>query len=363
MAYLIEESPRMLMPSLAMMVGINEALVLQQVHFLCTQPQSGVVDADGNKWIWNTYETWKEVYFPFWGVRTIQDLFLSLEKKGLLLTTTRLLDKWDNTKFYRVDVEAVRAGIEPEKTTRRGAQEPQSRGDSTVGAGTSSTAHRAEASITQIPEPSYKGTDSLTDSLTDYFTHAGARSEEIPEASGGSDGEDDIQVGDNALNVEDESVLVLSPSSERSEGLEEESPGAGGEAAADRGEYADLFPYPFDQLYHAFEEYFDNQIGLCRITPAQIAFLEPETPLKDLEAWKETIDTYRGNFNAELGRYLPDKFATVIQVFKMHHSRLMRERRETGVTNGQKHILSITDREKEDAAYKAQNKLTAPPKT
>lgn len=109
MAYLIEESPRMLMPSLAMMVGINEALVLQEVYFQCTQPQSGVVDADGNKWVGGSYQTWKDLYFPFWGVRTIQNIFLSLEKKGLMLKTARLLHQWDNTKFYRIDVAAVRA--------------------------------------------------------------------------------------------------------------------------------------------------------------------------------------------------------------------------------------------------------------
>lgn len=314
------------------------------------------------------------------------DKGLSLKAKGLYATVMGLPDSWNFTvaglaKITKESRDAIASGIDELTTSgyvvKERVKDAQGRFTGmnytffevariadypTSDNPTSENA--AQVSIISIVNKESSNEDSSYQEKHTHNTHAGARGDEVSEASGESDGEDDLQVGDNALNADAEEVLSLSPSSERSEGLGEESPGAaGGEAAADRGEYADLFPYPFDQLYHAFEEYFDNQIGLCRITPAQIAFLEPETPLKDLEAWKETIDTYRGNFNAELGRYLPDKFATVIQVFKMHHSRLMRERRETGVTNGQKHILSITDREKEDAAYKAQNKLTAPPKS
>ncbi|WP_313235538.1 hypothetical protein [Sporosarcina ureae] len=55
MKLLIDEEPIPLLPSLVHLVGINGALVMQQVHFR-TRISKNI--RDGHKWIYKTYEDW-----------------------------------------------------------------------------------------------------------------------------------------------------------------------------------------------------------------------------------------------------------------------------------------------------------------
>lgn len=101
MKFLIHEPPLQLLPSLAVAIGLNEAIVLQQVHYWLNNPKAGV-EKDGQKWIFNTYEQWRE-NFPFWSDKTIQRTFLSLEAKKLIITAQFNIKDRDATKFYRID--------------------------------------------------------------------------------------------------------------------------------------------------------------------------------------------------------------------------------------------------------------------
>ncbi len=105
---LINEPPLQVSPTLAAQVGLNEAIVLQQVHYWLVNPKcQGVIDDDGNKWIYNSYEEWQEDNFPFWSVPTIQRVFLSLESKGVLLSAQFWAQKRDMRKFYRINYERL----------------------------------------------------------------------------------------------------------------------------------------------------------------------------------------------------------------------------------------------------------------
>ncbi|MEK5071024.1 hypothetical protein [Sporosarcina sp. FSL K6-1508] len=65
MNLLIKESPLPVLPSLAVEVGLNAAVLLQQLHFkLLISPNV----RDGHKWVYKTYEEWKNEEFPFWSV-------------------------------------------------------------------------------------------------------------------------------------------------------------------------------------------------------------------------------------------------------------------------------------------------------
>jgi len=48
-------------PELAELIGLNEAIVLQQVHYWLEKTD---FEAKGKKWVYNTIEQWKE-QFPF----------------------------------------------------------------------------------------------------------------------------------------------------------------------------------------------------------------------------------------------------------------------------------------------------------
>ena len=95
---LIDEPPLQVLPSLATAIGLNEAIVIQQIHYWIKLKQGKI--HDGERWIYNSYPKWKE-QFPFWSVATIQRTFTSAEAQGVLL---KRQDKgFNRQKWYRID--------------------------------------------------------------------------------------------------------------------------------------------------------------------------------------------------------------------------------------------------------------------
>lgn len=96
---LIDDYPILVLPKLAEMIGLNEAIVLQQMHYWLTNSKHY---HDGCKWIYNTYKGWQE-QFPFWSDRTIRRTITSLEKQKLIVTGNYNKAGFDKTKWYSVD--------------------------------------------------------------------------------------------------------------------------------------------------------------------------------------------------------------------------------------------------------------------
>ena len=100
---LMDDRPLVVLPGLAKLLGsVDDAIVLQQIHWLLQQPHNGVV-VDGHKWIWGTYEEWIELYFPMWNVKRLKRITARLEQKGVLVADQLMKQKWDRTKYYRID--------------------------------------------------------------------------------------------------------------------------------------------------------------------------------------------------------------------------------------------------------------------
>jgi len=100
---LINEPPLQVSPTLAASIGLNEAIVIQQLHYwICNPKCQGEIDPAGNKWIYNTYEEWQEGNFPFWSVQTIQRIFLNLEKSGVVIAAQLNAKRRDMRKHYRI---------------------------------------------------------------------------------------------------------------------------------------------------------------------------------------------------------------------------------------------------------------------
>lgn len=124
MKLLINEPPVQVIPSLAKAIGLNEAIVLQQLHYWLENKKNPGRVVEGEKWIYNTYDEWHE-NFPFWGVSTIKRIFTTLEERGLIITRQFDKGKYDRTKFYRIDYAAFSALNVPSKEPEEDARGDQ----------------------------------------------------------------------------------------------------------------------------------------------------------------------------------------------------------------------------------------------
>jgi DnaD/phage-associated family protein len=106
---LIDEHPLQVLPTLACKVGLNSAIVLQQVHYWLVIAKKAKDDRkyiDGRWWVYNSYEEWKE-NFPWWSLPTIKRAILRLEKFNLLISKEMRARDWDHTKWYTVNYDLL----------------------------------------------------------------------------------------------------------------------------------------------------------------------------------------------------------------------------------------------------------------
>lgn len=107
---LIAEPPLQVLPSLAKAIGLNEAIVLQQIQYWIALEQG--IEKDGRRWIYNTVEEWRK-QFPFWGDNTIQRTLQSLRDKGLVEARKLSSDKWRHTLYYSINYKNLQDCITP----------------------------------------------------------------------------------------------------------------------------------------------------------------------------------------------------------------------------------------------------------
>jgi Fe2+ or Zn2+ uptake regulation protein len=100
---LIKEYPLLIYPKLATRIGLNEAIVLQQIHFWIEK--SGKT-RQGRKWIYNTHDEWQQ-QFPFWSIKTIQRTIKSLVDQGLISKGNYNKMKIDKTLWYSINYEKI----------------------------------------------------------------------------------------------------------------------------------------------------------------------------------------------------------------------------------------------------------------
>ena len=103
---LINEPALQVLPSLAIALGLEEAIILQQLHYWLNNQRVDGREHDGRKWIYNSYEEWQE-NFPFWSVQQIQRFFLNLEKTGVVISAKLDAKRHDQTKFYTLDYDIL----------------------------------------------------------------------------------------------------------------------------------------------------------------------------------------------------------------------------------------------------------------
>lgn len=108
MPSLLEEPPIVLYPSLAKALGVNQAAIFQQLHYLLTATKVGKSKynlVDGKWWVYNTYEEWQE-YFIWLSVSAIKQMFLALEDLGIVISQQGVKKATDRRKWYTIDYDA-----------------------------------------------------------------------------------------------------------------------------------------------------------------------------------------------------------------------------------------------------------------
>lgn len=102
---LINESPLQVLPSLAVAIGLNEAIVVQQVHYWLGMKGVGEVK-NGHKWVYNTIPQW-QAQFPFWSTDTVRRTLVSLREKRVLIGERLADNAFDKTMYYRIDYDVL----------------------------------------------------------------------------------------------------------------------------------------------------------------------------------------------------------------------------------------------------------------
>mgnify|MGYP002682280689 CR=1 FL=1 len=104
---LLQERPLIVLPQLACAVGLNEAIVLQQLHYWLIE---GGTPHEGRRWVYNSYEQWQVDNFPFWSLPTIRRVFGNLERDGLISSRVEYDRRFQGSrrKWYTINYDAVR---------------------------------------------------------------------------------------------------------------------------------------------------------------------------------------------------------------------------------------------------------------
>ena len=170
MSLLIAEQPLQLQPKLAVRVGLNEAILVQQIHYWLQRSNH---THDGKKWIYNTHDSWLE-QFPFWSKATLKRVITSLKSQGLINTGNYNRMKMDRTVWYTINYShAVCSGIsesqpEPTKDTESQADQPLGQSEPMLGSDctdvdTSLTSSHKLNMTSPIPETPENTTETTTD--------------------------------------------------------------------------------------------------------------------------------------------------------------------------------------------------------
>ena len=101
---LLDDRPLVIQPKLAELLGdLDEAVILQQIHYWLGKRLN---IKDGHSWVYNSMVEWNK-QFPWLAIATLKRKFKSLEDKGLLITANYNKAKFDKTKWYRIDYDAL----------------------------------------------------------------------------------------------------------------------------------------------------------------------------------------------------------------------------------------------------------------
>ena len=97
---------------LATIIGLNEALILQQVHYWLKVNEKNKRNCYGGRyWTYNTINEWQEK-LPFWSTSTVKRIFKKLRDMNLIIVDNFNLYQMDRTLWYTINYEELKKLVE-----------------------------------------------------------------------------------------------------------------------------------------------------------------------------------------------------------------------------------------------------------
>ena len=101
--YLADERIMMFHPYVAKVLGLNEAIFLQQLHYWLNR-KPHIVEEKG--WVYNPYKSWQD-QLCFMSESTIKRTVKNLVDKGIVITANFNKMKFDRTLWYSIDYDKL----------------------------------------------------------------------------------------------------------------------------------------------------------------------------------------------------------------------------------------------------------------
>lgn len=107
---LISEPPLQVLPTLAVKVGLNGALFLQQLHYWILRSNNV---KENTVWVFKSLDEWLEEDFPFMSRSTLKRTISDLKKADLIITKTFNKMKIDKTNWYTINYKKLESMSQP----------------------------------------------------------------------------------------------------------------------------------------------------------------------------------------------------------------------------------------------------------
>ena len=105
---LIDEAPVYFAKTLAKYIGLEKAIILQQVHFwIEINKQEEKNYYEDRYWVYSSFEQWVERDFTWWGKRKLISLFYELCDSEILIKKQLKKEQMDRTNFYTINYEKL----------------------------------------------------------------------------------------------------------------------------------------------------------------------------------------------------------------------------------------------------------------
>lgn len=101
--FLLDSQPLIVIPELAVAIGLNEAIILQQLHYWIKKSHHNY---HGRAWVYNSMTNW-QAQFPFFSDRTMRRAFDNLHNSGLIIKGNFNKLKFDKTSWYSIDYDKL----------------------------------------------------------------------------------------------------------------------------------------------------------------------------------------------------------------------------------------------------------------
>jgi hypothetical protein len=104
----IKEYPWVVPRSLAAAIGLNQALMLQQIHFW-SEPKKNKKYSRSRYWVYYSYKEWRR-HFSFWSETDLKEILQSLEERKLVFCNLSIVSS-GGPKLYAINYNVVNALI------------------------------------------------------------------------------------------------------------------------------------------------------------------------------------------------------------------------------------------------------------